>query len=143
MELMNEGLNSERRKYPRINVDLPINYNGGNQLFTKNGRVVNASEGGLLVHLQDEIVVGHRLALKLFLHSHSELNIISPSVQVVWTAIHMKKDFTWDFPTGVRIVDIPPNDMIKLKNFLTSFMQKTPDTSLPNNRVDQIDKAKL
>jgi hypothetical protein len=126
---MDEGLNSERRKYPRFNIDLPLKYNGGTRLFPKNGRAINASEGGLLVHLQEEIVVGHRLALKLFLQSHSELNIISPSVQVVWTGIHMRKDFTWDYPTGVRFVDIPPKDMIKYKNFLMDFTQKPSDTT--------------
>jgi len=129
MALMDDGLNSERRKYPRINIDLPVKYNGGTHSFTKNGLAVNASEGGLLVHLQEEIVVGHRLTLKLFLHSQSELNIISPSVQVVWTGIHMRKDFTWDFPTGVRFVEIPPNDMIKFKNFLTSLTQRPSCTS--------------
>ena len=126
---MDEGLNSERRKYPRFNIDLPVKYNGGTRLFPKNGRAINASEGGLLVHLQEEIVVGHRLALKLFLHSHSESDIISPSVQVVWTGIHMRKDFTWDYPTGVRFVDIPPKDMIEYKNFLMNFTQKPLDTT--------------
>jgi hypothetical protein len=141
MALMDEGFNSERRKYPRFNVNLPVKYNSGTHFFPKDCRALNASEEGLLVHLPEEIVTGHRLALKLFLHSHSELNIISPSVQVVWTGIHMSKDFTWAYRTGVRFVDIPPKDMIKYKNFLMSLHENHP--ILSNDRVDRIKTAGL
>ena len=47
------------------------------------------------------------------------------SVQVVWTGIHMKKDFTWDFPTGVRFVDISPNDIIRDCSEKTCNLLKT------------------
>jgi len=124
MALMEEGLNPERRKHPRFNIDLPVKYNSRSKLFSKYGRAVNASEGGLLVRLPEEMAVGQRIALRLFYHSRSELNIIAPSVEVVWTGIHLKNDFTWDYRTGVRFVDIPPKDMIKLRNFLMGFAQE-------------------
>jgi hypothetical protein len=92
-------------------------------LFSKYGRVINASEGGLLVRLPEEIAVGQRLPLKVFFSSDSELDTIAPSVQVVWTGIHLKRDFTWDYQTGVRFVDLPPKDMMKYKNFLKGFKQ--------------------
>jgi hypothetical protein len=120
---MEKDLDSERRKYPRFNIDLPVKYNSRYHLFSKYGRAINASEGGLLVHLPEEIAVGQRLPLKLFFHSDSEINIIAPSVQVVWTGVHLKRNFTWDYQTGVRFVDIPPKDMIKYKNFLKGFKQ--------------------
>jgi hypothetical protein len=41
----------------------------------------------------------------------------------------MRKDFTWDHPTGVKFVDIPPKDMIKLKDFLMNVTQKASDSS--------------
>jgi hypothetical protein len=129
MACLEESVTSEKRKYPRFNIDLPVKYSRRSNLFSKYGRAVNASEGGLLVHLPEEMVIGQHLALKLFLYSHSELDIISPFVKVVWTGIHMRKDFTWDYPTGVRFVAIPPNDMMKFKNFLMSFMQETSGTS--------------
>jgi c-di-GMP-binding flagellar brake protein YcgR len=124
-----KGLNSERRKYPRFNIDFQVKYNSRSKLFSKYGRAINASEGGLLVRLPEEMTVGQRLPLKLFFPSGSELNIIAPSVQVVWTGIHLKEDYTWDYRTGVRFVDIPPKDMIKYKNFLMSFKQEPLYTS--------------
>jgi len=123
METIEKGLDSERRRYPRFNIDLPVKYDSRYHLFSKYGRAINASEGGLLVRLPEEIAVGQRLPLKLFFSSNAELDIIAPSVQVVWTGIHLKRDFTWDYQTGVRFVDIPPKDMIKYKNFLKCFKQ--------------------
>ena len=129
MESIEKGLDSERRRYPRFNIDLPVKYDSRYHLFSKYGRAINASEGGLLVRLPEEIAVGQRLPLKLFFSSDAELDIIAPSVQVVWTGIHLKRDFTWDYQTGVRFVDIPPKDMIKYKNFLKCFKQNPLDAS--------------
>jgi hypothetical protein len=83
-----------RRKHRRFQVDFPIEY-AKSELVVKNGRAVNASEGGLLLHLPEEMEVGQRLALKLFFPSHSEPNTIETSVQVVWMGIHLRKDWAW------------------------------------------------
>ena len=128
MELMEKSLTSEKRKYPRFNVDLPAKYSR-TSLFFKFGRVVNASEGGLLVYLPEEMGIGQRLALKLFFPDQSELNTVKASVQVVWMDIHMRKDWAWDYQTGVRFVDICTEDMMVLNNFLIKVGQKTPYTA--------------
>jgi len=127
-EKRDASLNSEKRKHPRFNVDLPIKY-GRTQLFLKYARAVNASQGGLLLRLPEEIEVGQRLALKLFFPSPSELNTIKASVQVVWMDLHMRKDWSWDYETGVRFVDICTEDMTVLRNFLINVGQKPPCTA--------------
>ncbi len=121
MELTEETLCTEKRRHPRVNVDLPVRY-GRTNLFLKYGRVVNASEGGLLVYLPEEMGIGQRLALKLFFHSRSEFNTLETSVQVVWKDIHLRKDWTWDYRTGVKFVDIPPEHMAKLKDLLVTIV---------------------
>ena len=125
MELMEKNLATEKRKYPRFNVNLPIKYSRTN-LFFKYGQAINASEGGLLVSFAEKIEIGQHLALKLFFPSRSELNIIEAIVQVVWRDIHLRKDWTWDYRTGVRFEDISPENMSIFKNFLMSNAQKPP-----------------
>ncbi len=117
------SVDAEKRKHPRFNVDLPIKY-GRTQLFLKYARAVNASQGGLLLRLPEEVEIGQHLALKLFFPSHAELNTIKASVQVVWMDLHMRKDWSWDYQTGVRFVNICTEDMAVLKNFLINVEQK-------------------
>jgi c-di-GMP-binding flagellar brake protein YcgR len=123
MELMERNLGSEKRRYPRFDVDLPIKYSRSS-LFFKYARAVNASEGGLLLHLPEELGIGQQLALKLFFPSDPDLNIIETLVEVVWMDVRLRKDWAWDYQTGVRFVDISPEYMAILKNFLTDLAQK-------------------
>lgn len=141
MPSIDEDLDSERRKHPRFHIDLPVKYNSVNHFSPKDGRVTNVSEGGLLVNLPEEIVIGHRLKLTLFLRSHSELNVISPSVQVVWTGIQMKKDLTWNYSTGVRFVEIQPTDKVKFKSFLMNFRKN--HRALPKECVNRVGTSGL
>jgi hypothetical protein len=68
--------------------------------------------------------IGQRLALKLFFPSRSEFNTLETFVQVVWKDIHLRKDWTWDYRTGVKFVDIPPEHMAKLKDLLVNIVKK-------------------
>jgi PilZ domain-containing protein len=123
MEKSLASVTSEKRKHPRFDVDLPIKY-GRTQLFLKFARAVNASEGGLLLRLPEEVEVGQQIGLKLFFPTQSQLNTIRASVQVIWMDLHMRKDWSWDYETGVRFVDICTEDRTVLKNFLINLGQK-------------------
>jgi len=125
MSLMEKSLDPEKRKCPRFNVALPVKYSKTNSFF-KYARAANASEGGLLVCLPEKMGIGQHLALKLFLPIRSGSNIIETVVQVIWMDIHLRKDWTWDYRTGVKFEDISPKDMTILKNFLISLPPKPP-----------------
>ena len=112
----------EKRKCRRFNIALPVKYSKANSFF-KYARAANASEGGLLVCLPEKMGIGQHLALKLFLPIRSGLNMIEAVVQVVWMDIRLRKDWTWDYLTGVRFEDISPKDRTALKNFLVNLAQ--------------------
>ena len=124
MDSIQEKIIPEKRKHPRFSVNLPVKYSRSN-LFFKYARVVNASEGGLLVHLPEEIGIGQRLALRLFFPSRSDFNTFETFVQVVWKDVHLMKDWTWDYRTGVRFLNASPEHMTKLRSFLVNIAQKT------------------
>jgi hypothetical protein len=112
----------ERRQYTRVNVDLPTQYNQINSSINRNARVMNLSEGGMLIHSPGQIEIGQHLNLNLSFPSGPEMNIIETLVEVAWTDIH-SGDGWEDYRCGVRFIDISPEDMTKLKNFLGSHSQ--------------------
>jgi c-di-GMP-binding flagellar brake protein YcgR len=112
-------VNFERRRHPRFSVDLPIEYTKSD-LIVKQGRAVNASEGGLLVYLPERMEIGQHLNLKSFFSSGSELKTIETLVQVVWMDIHLGGDWG-DYRTGVRFVDVSPDNLDSLKSFLKNL----------------------
>jgi hypothetical protein len=112
-------VNFEKRKHPRFSIDLPAEYSR-TDLSTQHGRAINASEGGLLLHLPEYVEIGQCLRLKLFFSVGSQLNAIEAIVEVVWVDIHLGKDWG-DCRTGVRFVEISTEDMGRLMVFLRSF----------------------
>jgi len=114
-------LNFEKRRYPRFSVDLPVAYTR-RDLVAKRGRVINASEGGLLVYFPEQMEIGQALRLELFFPSGSELDMMEIVNQVVWVDVHTGKDWG-DYRSGVKFLDTSPVHLDKLKKFLVSLQQ--------------------
>lgn len=115
-------VNLERRKYPRVVVDLPIEYLRIDSSVSYTARAQNASEGGLLLYLPEQMVIGQELKIKLFFTSGVELNTIEMLAQVAWTDIHLGQG-RGDYRAGVRFIDISSENLEKLKNFLQSLLE--------------------
>jgi c-di-GMP-binding flagellar brake protein YcgR len=115
-------VNFERRKYPRINIDLPIQYFKINSPVRHNARAINVSAGGLLMYLSEQMEMGQPLKMNLSFSSDSGLETIEMLTEVVWMDIHL--DTGWgDYRCGVNFIEISSEDMTKLKNFLRSLSQ--------------------
>jgi len=110
----------ERRKYPRFNVDLPIEYSRIDSSIGHSGKALDVSEGGLLIYFPEQMDMGQYIRLKLFLSIGFELNAIEVLAEVVWMDIHLDKG-VGDYRCGVNFIDVSPEDMTKLKNFLKSL----------------------
>jgi len=115
-------VNFERRTHPRFNIDLPIEYQLLHSSTIHEGRALNASEGGLLVYFSEKIDIGQLLKVKLFFAMGSKLNSIEMVMEVVWQDLHLGKDWG-DYRTGMKFVDIPPESLNRLKNFLRSLSE--------------------
>ena len=85
--------NIERRRHPRFSIDLPIEYQLIPSDINLTGRALNASEGGMLVYLPQQVEIGQHLRIKLFFASGSHLNSIEVVAEVVWMDIHLGKEW--------------------------------------------------
>jgi c-di-GMP-binding flagellar brake protein YcgR len=112
----------ERRKYPRFNIDLPIEYYRIDSPGSNAGRARNISEGGLLIYFPERIEIGQHLKVKIFFSSGSVLHHMEMLVEVVWVDIHLGEGWG-DYRSGVKFIDASQEDMTKLKDFLKNLSQ--------------------
>lgn len=113
-------VNIERRKYPRFSIDLPIEYHLTDSPAARAGRALNASEGGLLVYLPQKMEIGQLLSLKLFFHNGAIMNTIEMIGEVMWIDIHLEMNWG-DYRTGLKLIDISPEDLKQFKDFILSL----------------------
>ena len=99
---------------------LPIEYYRADSSINQTGQALDASEGGLQILFPEQMEIGQNLKLKLFFSSDSELNTIEMLVEVVWMNTQLDEGEA-HYRSGVRIVYISPEDMTKLKNFLSNL----------------------
>ena len=114
----------ERRKHPRLKVNLPIEYRrvefDAVDQFT--GRVLNISEGGLEIHFSESMEVGQQLTLKLFCSTEPEPNTIGGLAEIVWAEFIPGGEWG-DYRYGVKFVELSPDEGKKLKDFILSLSE--------------------
>jgi len=107
----------ERRKHPRIRVELPLDYSLADREETYGGIVANASEGGLLVYFSEATELGALLKIEILFVKGSELNTIRGIAKVVWSDLAAKK--AWgEYRYGLQFQSFQEGDLKKLKTLL-------------------------
>jgi len=112
--------NLERRKYRRFPVRLPVEYYRVDSPINQTGQALDASEGGLQILFPEQMEIGQNLNVKLFFSSGSELNTVEALAEVVWINTQLAEGEK-HYRSGVRFINISPEDMTKLKKFLLSL----------------------
>jgi len=126
-----EAIDFENRRYPRVDIHLPVEHDQIKSSFTHIG---NLSEGGLLIYFPEETDVKQYLRLKLFFSLRSELETIKMMAEVVWKDNHLSNGGKYS-AYGLRFVYISLEDMTKLRNFLSSLSSPLDDILCPFNTL--------
>jgi c-di-GMP-binding flagellar brake protein YcgR len=114
---------SERRKHPRFNVELPLDYSIENKDHY-GGVAVNASRGGLVVYLPVAIVVGASLNIEIIFVKGFELNSIKVRAKVIWSNLAPK--VIWgEYRYGLEFEKFQEGDLRKLKTLLREAGEHT------------------
>jgi hypothetical protein len=107
---------AERRAHPRHILELPIDYSNmdGKERW---GIAADASEGGLLVYLNEVIENGSLLKIRIFFPKGLELNMIKAMAKVVWSDSVAKK--AWgEYRYGLAFQAFHKESFGELKNLL-------------------------
>jgi len=112
--------NLERRKNPRFPIRLAVEYSRADSPINQAGHTVDASEGGLQILLPEPMEIGQKLNMKLFFSSGSKLNSVEVLAEVVWINTQLGEGEKLH-RSGVRFINISPEGITQLKNFLASL----------------------
>jgi excisionase family DNA binding protein len=112
--LRGEQFIPERRRYPRFSVDLPVDYTLVEDGKADVGSVANASEGGLMVLLNEMMELGTRMIVFVPFMLDSETTGIKAGCRVVWRDLEAASGGS-RYQYGLQFTDISQDDVLKLR----------------------------
>jgi len=108
----------DRRKHPRVSMDLPLEYLVKHDSRARGGIVVDASETGFLIHSTEDIPIGTNLKISVLFPKEYELANFDVFGKIVWRKVEVgERANTYQY--GLTFVQILDGDYSKLKKLLT------------------------
>ncbi len=107
----------EKRRHPRVSVDLPLEYRISGAPKAQAGMAINASESGLLLHCLKDMPVGTKLNVAVLFPSGYELTNFEVLAEVVWKENHGEEN-PQEYEFGLKFIRILEEDHRKLKQVL-------------------------
>ena len=86
----------DRRKYPHIFIDLPLEYRDVDGSCLRGAMVVNAGEGGFLIESPRDIPVGTELSMTVLYPKGFELANFKVTAKIVWKEPYWREDLKRD-----------------------------------------------
>jgi hypothetical protein len=112
----------ERRKYPRMSLDLPLEYRVMDVSYAHGGLVVNGSEVGLLINSIKNIPIGSKLNIAVLFPKGFELTNFEVFAEIIWKDLYWEED--WEgYRYGLKFIKILDEDCRKLKQLLSGQFQ--------------------
>jgi hypothetical protein len=112
----------ERRGYPRMSLDLPLEYRVMDAPYAHGGLVVNASEVGLLINSIKNIPIGSKLNIAVLFPKGFELTNFEVFAEIIWKDLYWEED--WEgYRYGLKFIKILEEDRGKLEQLLSGQFQ--------------------
>ncbi len=112
-----------RRKYPRVFLDLPFEYRTEYSRRVRGGIVIDACEVGFLIHSTENMLVGTRLKIVVLYPKEYSLGTLEVFARIVWKRFDMKEK---RYLYGLKFNGIWAEDDYKLKGLLRSSSEPPP-----------------
>jgi PilZ domain len=125
----------ERRKYPRFELDLPLEYWVSNVPRGHGGLVINASESGLLIRSLKHMTIAQNIRIVVFFPWGYELDGFEALAEIVRMETHPSGSNV-EYRYGLRFVEIREEDLWKLRQLLGD-RPASQDTLWQNHRQEE------
>ena len=107
----------DRRRYPRVYMDLPLEYRMKYASFARGGIVIDASETGFLIYSTEAIPVGTKLKVAVLYPKQYELAFFEVSAEIIWKKVVTKQEEGYQY--GLKFIQILEEDYLKLRELLS------------------------
>jgi len=107
----------EKRKAPRIYMDLPVEFRIMDAPHKFGALVDNGSEVGLRIHSVKTLAVGTRLVVAVMFPKEYQLSNFEALAEVVWKDLYWEED--WEgYQYGLRFLQIREEDLLKFRQLM-------------------------
>ncbi len=118
----------EKRKYPRRDFVLPMEYRRMHDPCSRTGLVINLSNGGFLFSCRRDLSVGEILAVIVMFVDDFELAKLDASAKVIWKELDCETDWN-EYKYGAEFLFISKSDQEKLTRLLSGKNYENLDRS--------------
>jgi len=109
----------EKRKYPRVLINMPLDFKVTEDSSQSTGLVINASEAGLLIQTFKDMPIGRKIIVEVSFSNRLKFERFSAMTEVVWKDIYVWDD--WEaYQYGLKFSQISYEDYLTLKQILSS-----------------------
>jgi c-di-GMP-binding flagellar brake protein YcgR len=115
----------DRRQYPRMYMDLPLEYRVGYAPQARGGIVIDASETGFLIYSRDGIPVGTKMKVAVLFPKEYELAMFEVLAEIIRKKFVAKEEEE-GYQYGLKFVQILEEDHRKLRELLKGSSQIQP-----------------
>ena len=111
----------DRRRYPRISMDLPLEYRVKYDARAHGGIVIDASETGFLIYSIEDIPVGTKLKIAVLFPKEYELAIFEVFAETIRKEFVAEQEIWYQegYQYGLKIIHIVEEDYWKLRGLLS------------------------
>jgi hypothetical protein len=106
----------DRRKYPRVRVDLPPEYRVKYGADAQGAILIDASEGGFLIYSIEDIPIGTKLEITVLFSAEYELAKFEAFAEIIWKKVDLGEV---GYQYGLKFVQILGEDYEKLRKLLS------------------------
>ncbi len=117
---MNEPFDpKEKRKYPRVLVNMPLNFKMTEDPNHSAGLVINASEAGLLIQTFKDMPIGKSVTVEVSSPKGAKSGKFRAMTEIIWKDLYIWDD--WEaYQYGLKFSQISYEDYLRLKQILSS-----------------------
>ena len=110
---------TEKRKYPRVLINTPLNFVVTEEARQNPGLVINASETGLLIQTFKDIPIGKKVIIEVLFPKGVKTAKLNAIAEIIWKDIYIWDD--WEgYQYGLKFIQILDEDYNKLRQILSS-----------------------